>query len=128
ALLLDAYQGTADYEGEDLEASFRQAERYFNGKQGGPAMLEASVIAWRGDAPVGACLVCEWTERGRPVVAFVATRADSKRAGVGRLLLAVATRRLSRAGHPELLAVITRGNAPSEALFKSLGFEVNGPR
>jgi len=123
-LLLDAYRGTVDDEGEDLAASMREARMYFDGKQGGPAMLADSVVAWRGDVPVAACLVAEWTEHRCPFVAFVATRADSKGAGVGRLLLAVSVRRLSRAGHREVRAVITRGNRPSEALFRSLGFEV----
>jgi GNAT superfamily N-acetyltransferase len=124
ALLLDAYRGTTDDEGEDLEASRREVRAYFEGKQGGPAMLPESVVAWRGPDAVGTCLVCHWNLKDRPVVAFVATRAQMKGAGVARLLLAVSIRRLSRAGHREVLAVITRGNAPSEALFTALGFEV----
>jgi ribosomal protein S18 acetylase RimI-like enzyme len=123
-LLLEAYRGTVDDEGEDLDASRREVLRYFGGKQGGPAMLRESVVAWRGTEPVGVCLVCEWTLKGRPVVAFIATHPDMKGAGVGRLLLAVSVRRLSRAGHGEVLAVITRGNTPSQRLFQSVGFEV----
>lgn len=124
ALMLDAFRGTVDYEGEDLAAAVAETRGYFEGKHGGPPMLDESVVAWRGETPVGACLVGEWTENGSPFIAFVFTSAESKGAGVARLLLAVSVRRLSRAGAPQVLAVITRGNAPSERLFSSLGFEV----
>lgn len=124
AVMLDAFQGTIDYEGEDLAESVRAFGSYFDGKYGGPPMVGESVVAWRGDEPVGACLVGEWTEKESPFIAFVFTGAKSKGAGVARLMLAVSVRRLSRAGHPQVLAVITRGNTPSEALFRSLGFEV----
>lgn len=121
ALLLDAYQGTTDYEGEDLPRSVGEVEGFFEGKHGRP-LPEASVVAWRGDLPVAACFIGWWALRNSPFVVFVATRSDSKRGGVGRLVLGESVRRLARAGHPEVRAVITEGNTASEALFRSLGF------
>jgi ribosomal protein S18 acetylase RimI-like enzyme len=121
-LLLDAYRATVDDEGEDLGAAIAEAEGYFAGTHG-RAMPGASVVAWRGEVPVAGCLVGWWAARDCPFIVFVAVRTDSKGAGVGRLVLGESVRRLGRAGHKEVRAVVTQGNAASQALFKSRGFE-----
>lgn len=121
ALLLDAYRGTPDDEGETAADAVAEVKGYFAGKHG-RAMPEASTVAWRGQEPVALCFVAWWQARDVPFIAFIGTRADSKGSGIARLLLGESLRRLSRAGHAECRAVITDGNAPSEALFKGRGF------
>jgi GNAT superfamily N-acetyltransferase len=126
ALLLDAYRGTIDYEGEDLEASVAVARDFFSGGSNAPD-LSSSVVALRGSEPAAVCLVAWWQARACPFVSYIATRPEDKGHGLGRFLLHESLRRLSRGRHAEVLAVITRGNTASEALFRTLGFEDVGP-
>ena len=125
-LLLDAYRGTIDYEGEDLAAATGVVRDFFAGKEY-PPDIAASVVAWRGPTPAAFCMIAEWQARSCRFVEYVATRSGEKRRGVGRLVLGESLRRLSRAGHPEVRAVITLGNTASDALFRRLGFEDLGP-
>jgi GNAT superfamily N-acetyltransferase len=129
-LLLDAYRGTIDDEGEDQAAALAVAHGYFEGENG-RVLGELSVSAWRGPALVGICAVAWLDVRSCPFVAYVATASDAKRRGVGRLVLGESVRRASRAGHREIRAYITNGNTASERLFEALGFtraERKGPR
>jgi len=121
-LLLDAYRGTMDDEGEDLPAALAVARGYFAGENG-RVMPELSVSAWRGPALVAICAVAWLDQRGCPFVAYIATASNAKRQGVGRLALGESVRRAGRDGHGEIRAFITRGNTPSEQLFAALGFE-----
>lgn len=122
ALLLDAYRGTVDDEGEDLAAATAFAKGFLDGEHG-RAMLDLSVAAWRGPSLVAVCAVAWLDFRTCPFVVYVATASDAKRQGVGRLVLGESIRRAGRAGHPQLRAFITKGNGPSQALFASMGFE-----
>lgn len=126
AMLLDGYRGTPDDEGEDDARAVEEIHGFFAAKHGRP-LVDASVVAWRGDLPVAGSFIGWWDARACPFVVFVVTRADQKRAGVGRLVLSESLRRLGRAGHREMRAVITAGNTPSERLFAALGFEDLGP-
>ena len=121
-LLLDAYKGTIDDEGEDLPAAVAVARGYFAGENG-RVLSELSVGAWRGPSLVAICAAAWLDLRGCPFVAYVATASEAKRQGVGRLVLAETIRRAGRDGHREIRAFITMGNKPSEQLFAGLGFE-----
>lgn len=74
------------------------------------------------DRLVSASLVGMWPDRGCPIVSYVMTAADRKKRGLASLLLARSLKTLADAGHPEVRAVITEGNAPSETLFARAGF------
>ncbi len=126
ALMLDAHLGTIDYEGEDLAAAVAVVRGFFEGV---PHVgdVAASLVAWRGESPASLCLIGTWAERSCRFVQHIATAPAEKGRGVGRLVLSESLRRLSRAGHAEVRAVITVGNAPSESLFRRLGFEDLGP-
>jgi hypothetical protein len=120
-LLLDAYRGTIDDEGETLKRAIAEMQGYFDGKYG-RALPEASAVAWRGPVPVSLSLVSWFAPTDCPFISYVATRSDSKGVGVGRLVLCESLRRLGRNGYGQVRAFITKGNAPSEALFKGRGF------
>jgi GNAT superfamily N-acetyltransferase len=119
-LMLTGYQGTVDDEGEDLAASVAAMGEFFDRPRPTP---ECSVVAWSGTTAVGGCFVAADPARGTPFVAYIVTRPDWKRKGVGRLLLVESLRRVARAGHLQVGAYITVGNAPSEALFEGVGFK-----
>src|SRR3990172_8262413 len=61
-LLLDAYRGTIDYEGEDLAAATGVVRDFFAGKEY-PPHIAASVVAWRGPTPAAFCMIAEWQAR-----------------------------------------------------------------
>jgi GNAT superfamily N-acetyltransferase len=121
ALMLDAYRGTLDDEGEDLSDAVAQVRGFFAGKSGRP-IPEASIVAWRGSTPVCFCAVAWLEQRGCPFVAYIVTASAAKGQGVGRFVLETALKRAARAGHGEVRAFITDGNAPSERLFAAAGF------
>lgn len=122
-LMIDAYRGTIDYDGETIEDALNEIHAYMDGQRGGVPLLELSRLAFREDALVSACLVAEWDDRNQPIIAYVMTSANTKRQGLAKQLLTTVLKLLSEAGHSEVRAVITNGNLASELLFRKLGFE-----
>jgi len=122
-LMIDAYRGTIDYDGETLEDALAEVHAFLAGERGGQPWLTISCLAFVDDRLVGACLVGEWSERQLPLIAYVLVRADWKRRGVGRQMLSSVLNILKEKGFLEVRAVITEGNKPSENLFQQMGFQ-----
>lgn len=122
-LMIDAYRGTIDYDGETLEDALSEVHAYLAGERGGQPWLTISCLAIVDDHLVGACLAGEWSERQLPIIAYVLVRAGWKRRGVGRQMLSAVLKALKGKGYPEVRAVITEGNGPSEHLFQQMGFQ-----
>jgi RimJ/RimL family protein N-acetyltransferase len=120
-LMLAAYRGTIDYDGETITEARAEIERYF-ASTAAPARLNCSWVAWRAGQAISACLVCEWPERGCPLIAYVLTRPDWKGRRLAERLLRPSLESLAGAGASEVRAVITAGNLASERLFARLGF------
>ena len=118
-LLLAAYRGSVDDEGEDLEGATGEVERTLTGVYG-PLISEASFVAVDGDRPVGAVLVTLWEER--PLVAHVIVDPAVKRSGLGTELMNAAANALAAAGRTELDLFVTEANEPAVRLYRSLGF------
>jgi L-amino acid N-acyltransferase YncA len=114
-LMLDAYIGTIDYEGESLEEARAEVAAFFDHDP----LLEHSWIAFAGDTAASGVLVSMW--RGEPLIGYVLTRADHKRRGLGRTVLEAALHSLGEAGWAGINAFITEGNTASEALFRGVG-------
>jgi L-amino acid N-acyltransferase YncA len=122
-LMLDAYRGTIDYEGETLQEAVSEVQGYLAGQQGGKALLQESRLCFADNSLVAACLVGEWDERQQPLITYVMTGAAWKKRGFGKKVLGAALEALRGQGYGEVWAVITEGNGPSEHLFMSMGFE-----
>jgi ribosomal protein S18 acetylase RimI-like enzyme len=120
-LMLDAYRDTIDYEGETLDQATDEIKRYFEGAYG-PPLHDCSWLYLREGMLGAACLVSWWEKRKAPLVAFVMTRAQWKRTGLGGLVLRETLRSLIEREYPKVRAVITEGNTPSEGLFNRFGF------
>jgi RimJ/RimL family protein N-acetyltransferase len=120
--MLDAYRGTIDYHGETLEDAIDEIHAYLAGNRGGEPMLTVSRLALVGSLAVGACLVCRWDMRQWPLIAYVMTREEWKRRGVGQQALISTLQALREHGYDRVCAVITEGNVPSESLFHRVGF------
>ena len=126
-LMLEAYRGTTDYEGETLDDAVNEIRAYLAGERGGEPLLAESRLAFAGPLAVGACLACHWDAGQLPLITYAMTRAAWKKRGVGTQMLLGVLRALREQGHREVRAVITEGNAPSERLFRRVGFlEVAG--
>jgi RimJ/RimL family protein N-acetyltransferase len=119
ALMLDAYRGTVDYDGETIAQAQMEVEDFFQGAYGQP-LLDCSRLGFIKEALVTACLAAWWGDV--PLISFVMTAAAWKNQGLGNAILQEALRLLSEAGHKEVRAVITEGNLPSEKIFAQAGF------
>src|SRR5215217_8087161 len=67
-LMIDAYRGTIDYDGETFDDALAEVNAFFAGERGGQPWLEMSYLAFVSSRLVGACLTGEWSERQLPIV------------------------------------------------------------
>ena len=122
-LMLDAYKGTIDHDGETYEDALNEVRAYFSGERGGPQLMDCSKVYELRKKIVSACLIAESTELQIPIIAYIMTSAEMKRQGLARSLLITTLRGLRDLEYTEAQAVITDGNAPAEQLFIQTGFE-----
>ena len=115
-LLLDAYRGTIDDEGEELPDAFDAIDHYL-----GRILVPHSFVAADADGLVAMSFVVVVNDRH--YIDPVATHPRAKQTGVGRALVATSLRSLAVAGVREVGATIPDGNTASERLFSGLGFE-----
>ena len=113
-LMLDAYLGTIDYDGENIEDARAEIEEFF----GSDPLLACSRVIEVEGVLAAASLLSMW--QGSPLVAYVMTGSSSKRHGLARAALLDSLDCL-RATHREAFAFITEGNTASERLFMGLG-------
>jgi L-amino acid N-acyltransferase YncA len=115
SVILDAYQGTVDDEGEDHEAALTAVDDWLS-------RLESphSVVLEQDGRIVAVSFVVNVA--GRRYIDPVAVDSGRKREGLGRAAVATSLRSLHEGGVGEVGAVITNGNTASERLFTSLGF------
>ena len=120
SLMMDAYVGTIDYEGETEEQAVEEVAGHFATE----AYAEASVVAVIDGTIQSAVLVGR--ALGVPLVGYAMTRAKVKGLGLASALLDMSIASAWEAGDEELRAFITQGNHPSERIFLRVGFEVIG--
>ena len=121
-LMLEAYRGTIDYEGETLVEAIAEVKAYLAGERGGRPLLEVSRLAFDGERLAGACLAAEWHERQTALISYVMTHGEWKRRGVGRQVLRAVLTALRAQDYRQVYAAITEGNIFSERLFGRMGF------
>jgi len=117
-LMLDAYIGTIDYEGETLSDARDEVGSYLRGRP----LLEQSIVHVSDDVIDCACLVSYLAHVELPLIAYIMTARARKRTGLARRALCGALAELRVGGYARVVATITDGNTPSETLFTSLGF------
>ncbi len=120
ALMLDAYRGTVDDEGEDFDDALRAVDRYLAGME-----HDHSFVVTEGDRLVAMAFatVVDGVHYVDPIV----VADDRKRTGLGRDAVRMLLSSLEAAGVTEVGATITDGNTASERLFLGLGFTRRGP-
>lgn len=125
SLLLDAYRGSIDDDGETLADARAEVAGYFTGAAGEPH-LEASFVAIDGAKLVSACLVC--LDDGLPLIAYAFTAAGWKGRGLGSALLQLSLNALAASGYRHAHLWVTAGNVPAERIYERFSFaEDHGP-
>ncbi len=114
-LLLDAYRGTIDDEGEDHDEALAAIDYYL-----GNILPGYSIVVFEGDRAVTMSFVVVVNDQH--YIDPVVTAASHKGRGLGEATVAESLRRLGAAGVHTVGATITDGNTPSERLFTVLGF------
>jgi ribosomal protein S18 acetylase RimI-like enzyme len=121
ALMLAAYRGTVDDEGETEADAVAEVERTLAGEYG-PLLADASFAIDVDRRPVGASLATSWEDHAMLMNLIV--HPQVKRRGMGTFLIATTGNALLRAGFAELGLFVTEANEPAVNLYRKLGFEV----
>ncbi|MEX2623281.1 MAG: GNAT family N-acetyltransferase [Acidimicrobiia bacterium] len=114
-LMLDAYVGTIDYEGENLDDAMEEVQSFLDDDD---SLLDRSYIVEDEGEIVSAVLVS--MSQGRPFIGYVMTLPSHKKQGLARLVITHAITRLADDGHERVVLYITDGNTTSEHLFRSV--------
>lgn len=115
SLMLDAYIGTIDYDGEDHGDAVSEVGAYLTDVP----LLDHSYTIEIGGELASAVLVSLIDDQ--PFIGYVMTRAEHKNKGLARMVTTRALISLAESGHDRVVFYITEGNLASEALFRSLG-------
>lgn len=114
-LMLDAYRGTIDDEGEDLADALAAVDQYLSAM-----VAEHSFVVIDGTRLVAMAFVS--FVDGVHYVDPIVVASDRKGRGMGRDAVRLLLHSLATAGVTEVGATITDGNTASERLFTGLGF------
>lgn len=117
---LDAYKGTIDYEGENLEQTIEEVQRVYEGFYG-PFMTVASFIYREHEMVYAGLLTCLY--RGEPTITYTFTRKSRQRLGYATQLIGLACQRLYELGYHSLFLYVTLENRDALRLYESLGFQ-----
>lgn len=118
-LMLDAYRGGVDDEGETPAQARAVVDQLFAGEFG-PLLYSLSEVTERDGVLVAATLLTLF--EGGPFLAFTLTDPQWRRQGLAAAGLRRAFKRLADGDEPWLRLVVTQGNTAAEALYESLGF------
>lgn len=114
-LMLEAYRGTIDYEGEEIDEARAAIAEFF----ADAPLLGASMIATVDGAAASAVLVRSFD--GAPFISYVISHPAHQRRGLADQVVTIACQRLIADGEHHVSFAITDGNVASEALFARLG-------
>lgn len=114
--MLDAYEGTIDYEGETFDDAIEEVRGFLESES---SLLGRSFVLEDRGRIVSGVLVS--MVESVPFIGYVMTIPSYKNQGLARRVVGVALDRLADDGHNSVALYITDGNVASEALFRSVG-------
>ena len=123
SLMLEAYRGTVDDDGETLDDAIDVVDSLMAGEFG-DVDQQASGVFIEGDAPIAATIVTH--HNGRPLVAFSMTHPVAQRRGFARRGLRHCIGVLARGDCDEITLVVTSTNNGAVDLYRSMGFTRSG--
>ncbi len=118
--VLDAYQDTIDYEGENLEQTLEELKRVYKGSYGPPIAKPSLLVMDNGIVKAGV-LICLF--QGEPTITYTFTRKQDQRLGYATLLICNAAYELYKMGYHSLFLYVTVENKGAVRLYESLGFK-----
>ena len=121
ALMLAAYRGTEDDEGETESDAVAEVERTIEGEYG-PFLKDCSFVVEDDGRIVGASMVNLFD--GQPFLTYVVVHPEMQGRGIGTSLIAATGEALRSAGHARMDLFVTESNEPAVNLYEKLGFEV----
>jgi ribosomal protein S18 acetylase RimI-like enzyme len=120
-LMLAAYRGTVDDEGESEADAIAEVKRTLAGEYG-PLLPDCSFVVDDRGRIVGASMVTLF--QSDPFLTFLVVHPDMKRRGIGTSLFTASGNALLAAGYSEVDLFVTEGNVPAVNLYRKLGFQV----
>jgi ribosomal protein S18 acetylase RimI-like enzyme len=120
-LMLDAYRGTPDDEGETLEDTIEILRSAVAGGFG-PWLAEASFVGLDADGRRLGAILTALDGDGTPFVVFVFTHPGHAGRGVASALIARVCSALAARGYPDLRLWVSAGNERALRLYRHLGF------
>lgn len=122
-IMLEAYRGTIDSEGETLEDAIGEVKGTLSGKYG-KFLWDVSLIAEIESTPAAAILFT-WSEKDNmPLLAFSMTHAKFKGRGLASTLIRAGLSKLAEKDYKECCLVVTNGNEPAFSIYKKIGFQI----
>jgi predicted GNAT family acetyltransferase len=118
-LMLAAYRGGADDEGETIAEALQEVDHVLVSAKR-PFIPEASFVIEIDAGLASASLVSLF--RGMPLVTHIMTHPNYKRRGLGAAALLSSAHALRAQGWNSLSLYVTHNNAPALALYRKLGF------
>jgi GNAT superfamily N-acetyltransferase len=120
SLMLAAYRGTVDDEGETVEDAVAEVERTLGGEYG-PMIVDCSFVASH-EGRIVATAVVVLSQDG-PLLAHLLVEPEMSRRGLGTFLLQASGNALLDAGYTRLDLYVTEDNDPAVNLYRKVGFE-----
>jgi GNAT superfamily N-acetyltransferase len=121
-LMLEAFRGTIDYEGETLADSIAEVNGALNGKYG-PFLDQCSFLIEQDGEAVSAVMVTFFEEMTLPLLAFAMTHPDYQSKGMSSHLIERSINALLDEGYDEAYLVVTEGNSPAIHMAQKIGFK-----
>lgn len=118
-LLIAAYAGTLDDEGETPEEALAEIDRTLAGAYG-PFLAPCSFVVERNGELLAASLITRW--QAVPLLAFVMVAPHVQRQGLAEQVLRCSMAALWEQGETTLTLFVTDGNAPAQRLYTRMGF------
>jgi ribosomal protein S18 acetylase RimI-like enzyme len=120
-LMLEAYKGTVDYEGETLEDAISEVQGTINGKYG-PFLQKCSFIIEENMKAISASMVTWSDTMDMPLLAFSMTLPIYRNRGMATFLLKKSMNALIGEGYSQIYLVVTETNIPAKHLYEKIGF------
>jgi GNAT superfamily N-acetyltransferase len=119
ALMLAAYRGEVDYDGETEEEALAEVLGTINGRSGA-YFTEGSFGLWQDEKLISAVMVTFFNDA--PFFAFCMTAPEHKRMGNCQLLMQQSLRVLRETGWAHVTLYVTAANKPALTLYRQMGF------
>jgi GNAT superfamily N-acetyltransferase len=122
-LMLQAYRGTVDYEGETLKEAILEMEETLDGKYG-PLLQKCSFVMEKHRRLLSGSIVTLWRDFNSPLLVFSMTDPSCRKQGMAGFLIRKSIDSLMVRGYRELHLFATETNVPARRLYEKIGFEV----